>query len=103
VTKAADDALFDVVVFLVASARDVLEAPAAYGAFRLLDGAARLAAVAGGDPFLDRLAATIEARKQLIMSDRARFVEAVDEVLAEVATEAKRRNFAVAAAGDSTE
>lgn len=90
-----DEALFDVVVFLVSSARDVLEAPAAYGAFRLLDGAARLASVVEGDPFLERLAATIDRHQHLIMSDRTGFVEAVDEVLAEVATEAKRRNFAV--------
>jgi hypothetical protein len=95
--------LFDVVAFLVASARDVLEAPAAYGAFRLLDGAARLATIVDGDPFLDRLATTIDSRKHLIMSDRARFVEAVDEVLGEVASEAKRRNFATPADGEKTD
>ncbi|MBX5485436.1 MAG: hypothetical protein IRZ17_02370 [Mycolicibacterium hassiacum] len=91
---ASDDEVFGAVAFLVASARDTVEATAAYGAFRLLDAAGRLAALAPDDAFLERVAREIEERKHLIMSDAAAFTAAIDSVLADVAGEAKRRNGA---------
>ena len=81
---------FDVAAFLVASARDGLEAPPVYGALRMLEAVARLDDAT--DPFLRRLRDRIEADKDLVMRDRGAFVTRLDELLADVAREAATRN-----------
>lgn len=86
------DEPFDVVALAVASARDVLEAPPVYGAFRLLDVAARVAAAAADDEFLLRFADDVARCVELVMRDQAAFAARVDELLAAVAAEALRRN-----------
>jgi Family of unknown function (DUF6092) len=82
--------------YLVASARDCLEAPAVYGAYRLLEATSRLAelAVAEGDPFLVETKQAIDRNKDLLMRDQKAFVAWLDELLEAVATEVKRRNLA---------
>lgn len=84
---------FEVAAFLVASARDSLEAPPVYGALRMLEAVVRLDD--GGDPFLGRLRDRIEADKDLVMRDRSAFVTRLDELLADVAREAATRNGAL--------
>jgi hypothetical protein len=85
--------LFDTAVFLVASARDTLDATPSYGAFRMLDAVARLAALTD-DPFLHELAAHIRNANARLMDDPVGYREAVDELLVSVAHEAKSRNLA---------
>jgi hypothetical protein len=85
------ESLFDVAVFLVASARDAVEAPPAYGALRMLDAVARLAPLAD-DAFLAELATRIATSRSLLMADRDAYVAALDELLEAVATETRRRN-----------
>lgn len=90
---AQPDPAFSLAAFLVASARDALEGPPVYGAFRLLDAAGRVAATAPDDPFLAALRDRVEAEKHVVMSDRKAFAEWADRLLRDVAVEAKRRNF----------
>lgn len=88
-------ASFELVASAVASARDVIDAPPVYGAFRLLDLAGQIAEGSPGDAYLERLAREIRAYLGLVMTDQDRFVAAVDALLADVAGEALRRNAAV--------
>ena len=83
---------FDLAVFLVASARDTLEATPAYGALRLLDAITRLAPLSD-DEFVRELASTVEQTRGLLMEDSAAFAAALDELLAATAAEAKKRNL----------
>lgn len=85
--------LFDAAVFLVASARDTLDATPSYGAFRMLEAVARLAALTD-DPFLHELAARIRDANPRLMDDPVGYREAVDELLVSAAHEAKARNLA---------
>jgi Family of unknown function (DUF6092) len=82
--------------YLIASARDCLEAPPVYGAFRLLEGVSRLVELVKGDDdaFLAELKRTVDARKELVMRDRAEFVAWLEDLLENVAVEVKRRNLA---------
>jgi hypothetical protein len=82
---------FDLAVFLVASARDTLEATPAYGALRLVDAITRLAPLSDDD-FVRDLAAKAEQARSLLMDDAAAFAAALDELLSATAAEAKRRN-----------
>jgi hypothetical protein len=87
------DSIFDIAAFLIASARDAVEAPPVYGAFRMLDAAGRVAALAPGDAFLSELANRIEQHKRLVLESHGEYVRELDDVLIAVAAEAKRRNL----------
>jgi hypothetical protein len=88
---------FRLATFLVTAARDVVDEPAIYGPFRMVDAVDRLIANVFDDDFLRELAPELEREKQKVMSDRDAFVAWLDDLAARFAAEAKRRNLAEAA------
>lgn len=95
----AENPLFPIVLYLVASARDCLEEPLIYGPFRIIEGVSRLVEAAGridglpNDDFLLELKQSIDAQKYTVMADRAEFARWLGELLARCAAESKRRNL----------
>jgi hypothetical protein len=96
VSGAADPAAFRLATFLVTAARDLVDEPAIYGPFRMIDAVDRLMAEQFDDDFLHAIKPELEREKQKVMSDRDAFVAWLDEVAAKFAAEAKRRNLAEA-------
>jgi uncharacterized protein DUF6092 len=90
-----DDAAFRLATFLVTAARDVVDEPAIYGPFRMIDAVDRLMAKAFDDDFLRAMQPKLESDKYKVMSDRAGFVASLDELAEAFALEAKRRNLEV--------
>lgn len=88
-----DDRAFRLAAFLVTAARDVVDEPAIYGPFRIVDAVDRLMAGVFDDDFLRQLKPELEREKQKVMTDREGFVAWLDELSARVAAEAKRRNL----------
>jgi hypothetical protein len=89
--------LFDPLVYLVASARDCLDGPILYAALRMVESVSRIveAMDEGGLPRDDFLAVAkrqIDEEKDNVMADRERFLAWLDQLLADFAAEAKRRN-----------
>jgi len=93
VSRSPEVEIFDVAAFLVASARDTLEATPAYGAFRMLEAVARLAG-ATEDAYLRSLAVRIRESNTLLLEDLEAYRLAVDVLLVSIAEEAKARNMA---------
>lgn len=88
-----DDAAFRLATFLVTAARDVVDEPAIYGPFRMIDAVDRLMAGVFDDEFLAAMKPELEQEKQKVMSDRAAFVAWLDDLSGRFAAEAKRRNL----------
>jgi hypothetical protein len=88
-----DPAAFRLATFLVTAARDVVDEPAIYGPFRMIDAVERLMAGTFDDDFLTGIKPELEREKFKVMSDRDAFVAWLDEVAARFAAEAKRRNL----------
>lgn len=91
------DAVFPVVTYLVASARDCLEGPIVYASLRMLETTRRLIdaterAGLAPDPCLVALGERLGAAPADAMTDRDRYVAWLDGVLADLADEARRRN-----------
>jgi len=91
--------LFDPLVYLVASARDCLDGPILYAALRMVESVSRFVdamqeAGLPHDRFLEAAKHQIDEEKDTVMADRQAFVAWLDRLLAEFATEAKRRNTA---------
>lgn len=84
---------FRLATFLVTAARDVIDEPAIYGPFRMVDAVDRLIARSFDDDFLREIQPELEREKQKVMSDRQGFVAWLDVLAARFATEAKRRNL----------
>jgi len=95
VSARTDEAAFRLATFLVTAARDLVDEPAIYGPFRMVDAVDRLMAGVFDDDFLRDLKPELEREKQKVMSDRNAFVAWLDELAATFAAEAKRRNLAV--------
>jgi Family of unknown function (DUF6092) len=93
-----DAAAFRLATFLVTAARDVVDEPAIYGPFRMVDAVDRLMAGSFDDDFLTAIKPELEREKQKVMSDRDAFVAWLDDLAARFAAEAKRRNLAEDAA-----
>lgn len=91
-TAAMDPAAFRLATFLVTAARDVVDEPAIYGPFRMIDAVDRLIAGSFDDDFLCEVQPELEREKQKVMSDRDAFVAWLDDISARFAAEAKRRN-----------
>jgi Family of unknown function (DUF6092) len=89
---ASDPAAFRLATFLVTAARDVVDEPAIYGPFRMIDAVDRLMAGTFDDDFLTMLKPELEREKQKVMSDRDGFVAWLDDLSGRFAAEAKRRN-----------
>jgi len=94
VSARTDEAAFRLATFLVTAARDLVDEPAIYGPFRMVDAVDRLMAGVFDDDFLRDLKPELEREKQKVMSDRNAFVAWLDELAATFAAEAKRRNLA---------
>jgi hypothetical protein len=88
-----DARAFRLALFLVTAARDVIDEPAIYGPFRMVDAVDRLMADVFDDDFLRGLKPELEREKLKVMSDRAAFVAWLDDLAAAFAAEAKRRNL----------
>jgi hypothetical protein len=88
-----DPAAFRLATFLVTAARDVVDEPAIYGPFRMIDAVDRLMADAFDDDFLRAIQPEIQREKLKVMTDRDAFVAWLDELAAKFAVEAKRRNL----------
>jgi hypothetical protein len=92
-TPSAHPAAFRLATFLVTAARDVVEEPAIYGPFRMIDAVDRLIAGPFDDDFLSEIQPELEREKQKVMTDREAFVAWLDDLAARFAVEAKRRNL----------
>ena len=84
---------FRLATFLVTAARDVIDEPAIYGPFRMVDAVDRLIARSFDDDFLRAIQPELEREKQKVMTDREAFVAWLDDLAARFAIEAKRRNL----------
>jgi hypothetical protein len=93
---AMDPAAFRLATFLVTAARDVVDEPAIYGPFRMIDAVERLMAGVFDDEFLTQIKPELEREKYKVMSDRDAFVAWLDDISAKFAVEAKRRNLEAA-------
>jgi len=76
-------ALFELVGYMVTSARNLLDETPMYGPFRLVDAVSRLVDWAGEDasPRLRGLRERIEAGKTSVMTDAAEFRAFLDELV----------------------
>jgi Family of unknown function (DUF6092) len=96
---APEDRLFELVAYLVACARLTLDEPQIYGSFRLIEAVGRLVQAAqaiGLEVDAEILAArdSIDREKMRMIEDHDGYRSWLDGLLAEVATEATRRNLA---------
>jgi hypothetical protein len=88
-----DDRPFRLATFLVTAARDLIDEPAIYGPFRMIDAVDRLIAQAFDDEFLRAIQPMLEREKYKVIDDRDAFIAALDELAEAFAVEAKRRNL----------
>ena len=72
----------------------MIDEPAIYGPFRMIDAVDRLIAGSFDDDFLAQIQPELEREKQKVMTDRDAFVAWLDTLAARFAAEAKRRNLA---------
>ncbi len=84
-----DSGAMELMAYMLTSARGLVDEPATYGPFRLVDGASRLCEllIAKGHPdkaFLEGLKAKIDERKFVLMTDADAFVALVDETVIDV-------------------
>lgn len=97
-----EDQAYELLTFLVTSARLCLDEPENYGSFRLIDAASRLMGMilegegAVDGEFYAQLRQEIESRKTLIMSDEAAYADLLKQAAREVGRHLKTR---AAAAG----
>ncbi|MCX6095655.1 MAG: DUF6092 family protein [Candidatus Bipolaricaulota bacterium] len=77
--------LFDLVGYMVTSARNLLDEPPLYGPFRLLDSASRLIAIleetSAASPRLLALRGRIEAGKYSVMGEETAFRAFLDDLV----------------------
>jgi hypothetical protein len=89
-----DDGLFDLIGYLLTSARSLLDEPAEYGPFRLVESVSRLSGLMtdNGSPrqaFLTRLRDMIDAGKFTVMSDMNAFTTLLDQTVQEFTRQMK--------------
>jgi hypothetical protein len=86
--------LFNLVAYMITSARGLHDEPADYGTFRLLDTTGRLLAIMESqellDPFLAELKDAVDEERVGNM-DPEREVERLDEMVLKIASELQRR------------
>lgn len=87
--------LFELLCFMVVSARGLVDEPGIYGPFRLIDGASRLigalAASGYSDEFVALMRERIDTGKLTIQTDMDAFVDFLDSTAVGLAKELKRR------------
>lgn len=94
--KGREDALFDLAIYLIASARDCLEEPLIYGPLRMIIGVEKIIEMGKLDPsmrdrFLESKGETIARETLAVMSDREKFRKTLDDILLAFSDEAKKR------------
>lgn len=93
----SEDEAFELLVFLITSARGCVSEPKLYGTFRLVDGASKLIGfVLDNHPqrsegFLRDLKDEIDERKLSLMTDEEGYIEFLSDITREAAQELKRR------------
>jgi hypothetical protein len=97
--RSASDALFDLALYLVCSARLAVDENLGLASFRLTEAASRLIAAAADlgvapDDFLERERGALDTEKMKVMHDLPGYVAALDEIQARFVAETKRRNAA---------
>lgn len=89
-----DEELFNLVAYMLTSARGLYDEPPDYGSFRLLDAAGRLLEIMSHsselDPFLARLKQEIDQEREGSM-DEARQRQNLERWVIEIAKELRRR------------
>lgn len=88
-TSVTAEAYYDLVGYMVSSAKELVVDPKMYGPFRMLDGASRLIAILEeqglADDFMISLRNTIDEGKYSLMTDEAAFIALLDELVVRVA------------------
>jgi hypothetical protein len=93
----AEDDVFELLAFLVTSARLCVDEPKLYGTFRLVDGASRLLGfvLESDQPedkqTLQQLKDEIDEKKFLLTTDQEGYFDFLDELTRKVARELKER------------
>jgi hypothetical protein len=88
-----DPRAFQLATFLVIAARELVDDPANYGPFRLIDAVDRFVAGTFDDDFLREVQPELERGFELLMADADTVASWLDELAVRFATEAKRRNL----------
>ena len=96
-SEATHPEAFRLATFLVTAARDVIDEPAIYAPFRMIDAVDRLITRSFDDDFLREIQPELEREKVKIMTDRDAFIAWLDGLTARFAEEAKRRNLGATA------
>ncbi len=80
-----DERIFELISYMVVSARNLLDETPLYGPFRLVDAASRLIALLGEEgkatPELQKLREMIEAEKYSVMQGREEFRSYLDSLV----------------------
>ncbi len=87
--QAFDKGAMELLAYMLTSARGLVDEPASYGPFRLVDGVSRLCdlLIAKGHPesvFLKKLKDKIDDRKFVLMTDAGAFVSLMDETVIDI-------------------
>ena len=84
-----DRDIIDLIAYMLTSARGLIDEPAIYGPFRLLDGVSRLCETMiehhhEDEEFLENLKTKIDEKKFSIMTDQKTFMAMMDEVILDI-------------------
>lgn len=92
--KALEENAFELVSYMVVSARNLLDEPPRYGPFRLVDAASRLVEnlnkIDLGSERLEKIKAQIEAGKHSVMASEEEFHEFLDSLVSSLIEEIGR-------------
>jgi hypothetical protein len=97
--RTSEDALFELVLYLVASARLTLDETTTYGSFRLIEAAGRLLETADSawsvelDELLTQARTSIETDKLLWLQGPEPYKQFLSELVLKLTAEATRRNL----------
>lgn len=86
--------VFELCAYIAASAEGLKDEPKDYGPLRLLEVLSRLANVAATeyeDPFLREIAAEVDVKQDLVMTDKGAFYDYLGQLVVNFVKEAKRR------------
>jgi len=89
------DELFDLCMYITASAEGLKDEPKDYGPLRLIEVLSRLAKLAAtdyNDCFLGEIAREVKEKESLVMTDREAFYHSLRRLVVKFAEEAKRSN-----------
>jgi hypothetical protein len=93
--RALHNGLFELIGYMLTSARGLVQEPPLYGPLRLLDGVSRLCALLedrpGDDGFYTRLKRMIDEKKYSVLTEEDAFVAMMDEAVLLYTKELKAR------------